>query len=75
MLLGRTTFLQDVAEAVALLVGHSQNTHNEEKWLTPVVTVLGRWKQEEKKLKISLCYILNSRKIWATWDSVSKQLR
>lgn len=37
----------------------------------PVISALGRWKQEYQEFKVILGNILSSRLSWATWDLVS----
>jgi hypothetical protein len=35
-------------------------------WGTPVLPVLGRWRQEEQEFKVILGYIVSSCPAWAT---------
>jgi hypothetical protein len=41
-------------------------------WYTPVIPVVGRWKQEDHKFKAILCYITGSRLAWATYQDKKK---
>lgn len=39
----------------------------------PVISALGRWRQEEQQLKVMFGYIAGSELAWATRDPVFKE--
>lgn len=40
-------------------------------WHSPVIPILGRWRQEAQQFKVVLSYIVSSRLAWATRGPVS----